>query len=156
MNPQRRTFLGVTLSGGACAVAVAAGLLSPRSVLAGGWPAGAFEAAQVGDALEALLGANAISDSDRITVKAPDIAENGAVVSITVETDLPEVESISLLARDNTSPLTATFMLGAADPFVNTRIKMRKTSDVIAVVKSQGKLYSASKPVKVTLGGCGG
>jgi sulfur-oxidizing protein SoxY len=67
------------------------------------------------------------------------------------------VESIALLAEGNASPLVATFALGAgAVPDVSTRIKMGKTSDVIAVVKAGGKLYSARKSVKVTIGGCGG
>jgi len=41
-------------------------------------------------------------------------------------------------------------------PPVGCRLNMAKTSSVVAVVESDGKLYSASKEVKVTLGGCGG
>ena len=53
--------------------------------------------------------------------------------------------------------MTSTYMLtSACEPFVTTRIKMAKTSDVVAVVKADGKLYSAAKEVKVTIGGCGG
>jgi sulfur-oxidizing protein SoxY len=70
---------------------------------------------------------------------------------------MTDVESIALLAEGNASPLVATFALVAgAVPDVSTRIKMGKTSDVIAVVKAGGKLYSARKSVKVTIGGCGG
>jgi sulfur-oxidizing protein SoxY len=95
--------------------------------------------------------------SDAIKIKAPDIAENGAVVPVSVSTDMAGVESIALLAEGNNTPLVATFMLGeGAVADVSTRIKMGKTSDVIAVVKSGGKLHSARKSVKVTIGGCGG
>ena len=54
-------------------------------------------------------------------------------------------------------PLSASFDFApSAEGYVSTRIKMGKTSNVIAVVKSGGKLYSAKKEVKVTIGGCGG
>jgi len=53
--------------------------------------------------------------------------------------------------------MTATFNLGAStEGYVSTRIKMGKTSDVVAVVKAGGKLFSTKKQVKVTIGGCGG
>ncbi len=156
MNPQRRSFLGASLAGTTLALAAGAGLLTPRAVLAA-WPADAFSAKSVDLALDALLGKAQAAGSDKVSVKAPDIAENGAVVSVTVETTLPGVESISILARDNTQPLTSSFLLAdTTDGFVTTRIKMRKTSDVIAVVKAGDKVYSAKKEVKVTLGGCGG
>jgi sulfur-oxidizing protein SoxY len=98
-----------------------------------------------------------MTDSGDISIKAPDIAENGAVVPVSVTTKLGSLESISILADKNASPLAASFDLGAtAQGYVSTRIKMGKTSTVIAVVKSGGKLYSAKKSVKVTIGGCGG
>ncbi|MCK5308278.1 MAG: thiosulfate oxidation carrier protein SoxY, partial [Zetaproteobacteria bacterium] len=66
-------------------------------------------------------------------------------------------ESISIIAEKNASPLTANFILGpGTQGYVSTRIKMGKTSSVIAVVKADGKLYSTGKEVKVTIGGCGG
>ena len=153
---KRRTFLKGSLAGSAVAVAVGAGLLTPSTVLAA-WPAKAFEAKSVDDALTNLVGATGAADSGDISIKAPDIAENGAVVPVTVSTKLGSLESISILADANGSPLAASFNLGAtAQGYVSTRVKMGKTSNVIAVVKSGGKLYSASKSVKVTIGGCGG
>jgi sulfur-oxidizing protein SoxY len=78
-------------------------------------------------------------------------------VPISVEADLPDVESISIIADKNATPLTSSFVLGkGTEPYIATRIKMGKTGNVIAVVKAGGKLYSASKEVKVTIGGCGG
>jgi len=95
--------------------------------------------------------------TDDITITAPPIAENGAVVNVAVSSTLKNAESISLLVEKNGSPLAASFNLSAqTEPFVKTRIKVAKTSSVIAVVKSGGKLYSAGREVKVTIGGCGG
>jgi sulfur-oxidizing protein SoxY len=156
MNVNRRLMLKGATATGALAIAAGAGLLAPRAVLAA-WPKAAFEAKSMEDALNGATGSSEATASDKVKIKAPDIAENGAVVPITVSTTLDGVESISLIAKENPSPLTSTYMLGAgAEGYVSTRIKMGKTSDVIAVVKAGGKLYSATKEVKVTIGGCGG
>lgn len=98
-----------------------------------------------------------ITESDQVTLKIPDIAENGAVVPVTVSTDLPDVESISVIVDNNPTPLAAMFALSTQSvPEVSVRIKMGESSIVRTVVKSGGKYYSASKEVKVTIGGCGG
>ena len=155
MNMKRRTFLKGTLAAGSVGMAVSAGLLSPRAVLAA-WPSQAFEAKTMTDAMKGIVGSDQAAAGD-IKIKAPDIAENGAVVPVTVDTSISGVESISILASKNANPLTSSYNLGAnTSPFVSTRIKMGKTSDVVAVVKAGGKLYSAKKEVKVTIGGCGG
>ena len=153
---KRRTFLKGTLTIGALGAAVGAGLLKPREVLAA-WPKSAFEAKTVDEALKALFGTEKLEGSELIKIKAPDIAENGAVVPVSVTVDMDGVESISILAEKNAAPLTSSFRLGEnTEPYVATRIKMGKTSSVIAVAKAGGKLYSAGKEVKVTIGGCGG
>lgn len=156
MIQTRRTFLRASLAAGAVAIAAGAGLLSPRSVLAA-WPKSAFEAKSLDEAMKTIAGASTAAASKDIEIEAPDIAENGAVVSVTVKTSLPNVEQISVFVPKNNNPLTLSYSMTAnVDSFVTSRIKMRETSDVIAVVKSGGKLFSAKKPVKVTLGGCGG
>jgi sulfur-oxidizing protein SoxY len=156
MNIKRRVFLRGSLAAGTLGVAASAGLLTPQTVIAA-WNEKAFKAKSIDDALTAAMGEASNTASDAIKIKAPDIAENGAVVPVSVSSDLAGVESIALLAEGNASPLVATFMLGeGAVADVSTRIKMGKTSDVIAVVKSGGKLHSARKSVKVTIGGCGG
>lgn len=153
---QRRTFLKGSLATGAVAVAVGAGLLTPQTVLAA-WPKDAFEAKGVEATMKTLFGDAGTTDSKDIKIKAPDIAENGAVVPVSVTATQAGIESISLLASSNPSPLTSSYNLGAsAEGYVSTRIKVRKTSQVIAVVKAGGKLYTAQKDVKVTIGGCGG
>jgi sulfur-oxidizing protein SoxY len=153
---QRRTFLKGSLASSAVAVAVGAGLLSPRAVLAA-WPKAAFEAKNVQDAMKGVFGSDASAASDDIKIKAPDIAENGAVVPVSVTSGMSGISDISIIVEKNGTPLAANFVLASnAKGNVSTRIKMGKTSNVIAVVKAGGKLYSARKEVKVTIGGCGG
>jgi sulfur-oxidizing protein SoxY len=156
MNSKRRTLLKGTLAAGAVGVAASAGLLAPRAVLAA-WPGTAFSATGVEASLKELYGSDAASDSSAIKLQAPDIAENGAVVPVTVDSSIANAESISIFVAKNPQPLTSSYALGSGTAaYVSTRIKMGKTSDVVAVVKAGGKLYSAKKEVKVTIGGCGG
>jgi sulfur-oxidizing protein SoxY len=156
IDAKRRILLKGSLAAGSVGVAIGAGLLSPRLVLAS-WNEAAFQAKDVPTALTSLLGTDAKETSDAIQIKAPDIAENGAVVPVTVETTLEGVKSIAIIADGNVTPLIASFDLGgSAVPFVSTRIKMGKTADVVAVVQTGDKLLSNAKNVKVTIGGCGG
>lgn len=152
---KRRTFLKGTVASGMLGVAASAGLLAPRMVLAE-WPKAAFEAKTIDGGLSALYGDASHSESGDINIKAPDIAENGAVVPITVSTSMA-AESVSVLIAKNPVPVACSYALGSTtEGFVSTRVKMGKTSDLVAVVKSGGKLFSAKKTVKVTIGGCGG
>jgi sulfur-oxidizing protein SoxY len=149
MTIHRRKFLHMALG-----VAVTM-LVAPLKVFAAR-PMNAFSAESRDDVMNALYNSTS-TDSSHVTIKAPDIAENGAVVPITVTTDLPNAESVSIIVLNNPNPLAASFALTAASGgLVSTRIKMGKTSEVQAVVMAGGKLYSASKEVKVTIGGCGG
>lgn len=151
----RRTLLKRSLAVSVVSIAASAGLLAPGRVLAA-YPKAAFEAKDAAGALTAALGSESYEHSDDIKIKAPDIAENGSVVPVTVDTSLSGVESISILAEANATPLVCSFNLSAAESYVSTRIKMGKTGNVVAVVKSGGKLYANKKEVKVTIGGCGG
>lgn len=151
---RRRLLMKATLTGGVIGVAVGAGLLRPQVVLAA-WPEQAFQAKSVPDALKELYENDALVDSQDITLKAPDIAENGAVVPVEVSTSLPNVNSISIVVEENGRPLAADFRL--TDRFagtLGTRVKVGESSKVLAVVESEGKLYSVAKEVKVTVGGC--
>ena len=151
----RRTLLKRTLAVSAVSVAASAGLLAPGQALAA-YPTAAFEAKDSAAALSAALGSGSFEHSDDIKIKAPDIAENGSVVPVTISSTLAGVESISLLSESNNSPMVASFNLNGSQAFISTRIKMGKTGNVLAVVKSGGKLYANKKEVKVTIGGCGG
>ena len=152
---KRRLFVKGTLATGALGVAVSTGLI-PRTSLAA-WSKAAFEAKDVNGALSGMFGTTDHSANDQIKIKAPDIAENGAVVPVSVTTDIAGAKTIAIITEKNQAPMTASFDLGAgAEGYVSTRIKMGKTSNVIAVVKADGKLHSSVKEVKVTIGGCGG
>jgi sulfur-oxidizing protein SoxY len=155
MNALRRNVLKSAAGAGTVAVAVAAGLMKPTLALAGA-PRSAFEAKNVGDALKGM-GATAPADSKDIAIKAPDIAENGAVVPVEVTSNIAGTTTIAIMAEKNASPLIADFDLSSgALGFVSTRIKMGQTSLIRAVVTAGGKSYTAAKEVKVTIGGCGG
>lgn len=156
MKQARRTFLKGTGAAGTIAIAIAAGLLRPGRVLAAEWNKAAFEAKTTADVLKDINASGAAKSSD-ILIKTPDIAENGAVVPIEVTSKIPGTTDIAILAEQNANPLIAEFTLAnGAEGFVSTRIKMAKTSNVTVVVKAGGKVYIASKEVKVTIGGCGG
>lgn len=156
MDQQRRILLKSTLAASATGMAISAGLLTPKAVLAA-WNTAAFEAKDLDGAMTGAFGSTAASESDKVELKAPEVAENGASVTVTVNSKLDKTESISILVKENAQPLTASFNLGAkAEGFITTNIKMGKSSDVIAVVKADGKLYSTKQLVKVTIGGCGG
>jgi sulfur-oxidizing protein SoxY len=156
MNLLRRKILKTATYIGATTAAIGSGVLLPQRVL-GAYNAAAFEARDVNSALTASLGSDQHTASDAIKLKAPDIAENGAVVPVTVSSSLSNVEAISIIASANPVPLTSIYQLSTvSEAFVSTRIKMIKTADIIAVIKADGKLYSATKEVKVTIGGCGG
>src|SRR6202161_299818 len=120
------------------------------------WPEEAFKQKGAADAIKALYGRTA-EVSDKVKLDAPEIAENGAVVPVSVTTTLTDVTSISFLVADNPNALAASYLIPAGTtPSVANRIKMAKTSNVTAIVEAGGKLYSATKEVKVTVGGCGG
>lgn len=156
MKQTRRTFLKGAGAASTVAVAIGAGLLKPSGVLAAEWNKSAFDAKTPADALKGI-GASAAANSKDILIKAPDIAENGAVVPVEITSRIPGTQSISILANANAQPLVADFDLAnGAEGYVSTRIKMGKTSSVQAVVQAGGKYYSAAKEVKVTIGGCGG
>jgi len=120
------------------------------------WPADAFKHKSEADTLKALYGKTAEA-SDKVSLDAPEIAENGAVVPIAVASTLPNITGIAILVLENPNVLAAAYKLPAGtQASVSNRLKMAKTSKVVAVVESGGKLYSVSKEVKVTVGGCGG
>lgn len=142
------------MKGGLALLALAA---LPRALLAAAWPERAFSADGMKGALVELLGTDATTTSDQITLKVPEIAENGAVVPVSIQSSLENVESISIVVEKNPRPLVANFEIPPgtlAD--VSSRIKMAETSDVMAVVKTSDGIFSTAKQVKVTIGGCGG
>ena len=155
MRDTRRTVLKGIWAIGTLAGAVAAGLLSPGRAFAA-WNKGAFEAKSAIDAMKALGMLNA-EDSKAIEIRAPDIAENGAVVPIDITSAIPGTTSISVFIEKNPFPYTGTFDVSqGAVPYVHLRVKIGESSPVRVVVAAGGKHYTTAKEVKVTIGGCGG
>ena len=151
MNNSRRVALKTT---GAFATLVSLGLISQSQAQAAVDRAG-YEVKTLAEALKAVGGTPV--NSDQVTVVAPDIAENGAVVPVGATSKLPNTTEMYLIVEKNPTPLSAAFMIPAGTAAdVQTRLKMGQSTNVVAVVKADGKLFSATKETKVTLGGCGG
>jgi len=155
MDDARRTVLKGIWAIGALAGAVGAGLLSPVRAFAA-WNKGAFEAKSTIDAMKTLGVVNA-EDSKAIEIRAPDIAENGAVVPIDITSNIPGTTAISVFIEKNPFPYTGSFDFSqGAVPYVHLRVKIGESSPVRVVVTAGGKHYTSAKEVKVTIGGCGG
>ena len=155
MDLHRREFVR---AGGVLGLMVAAGLLTAEQARAqqAAWNKAAFEAKTLDETVKAL-GGSAPAQSSDITINAPDIAENGAVVPVGVSSKIPNTQAIYILVEKNPNSLAAGFGIPAGtEANVATRIKMGQTSNVHAVVKADNKFYVGTKEVKVTLGGCGG
>ncbi len=134
----------------------AAGLVRPGSAHAA-WNQVAFTAKGVDGVVKGLGGASAAASRDVSWGSTPEIAENGAVVPISVTSNIAKTETIAILVEKNPSTLAASFTIPAGtDPTVSTRVKMGETSMVHALIKADGKYFIASREIKVTLGGCGG
>ena len=117
---------------------------------------GAFSAESETDAIASLFPGQQLVPSDAIQIEVHDLVENGAVVPITINTNLPAIDSISILVEKNPNPLIAKFNLGPeCSGFIATRIKVAEPSDIVAIVESEGKLYTGHKFVEVVEGGCG-
>ena len=140
---------------GAFAGLLAAGLAAPLTAFAA-WSKDAFAAKKAQDALNSL-GKTGAQPSNAILIEAPDIAENGAIVPIEISSNIPGTSSIAVLIDKNPYPLAAKFdFAGDAAPFVKLNAKMGETSDVRVVATAGGRHYTATREVKVTIGGCGG
>lgn len=156
MDQLRRKLLRAMAATVPLVLAAGAGLLRTGNALAAVWNKAGFDAKATAEALKAL-GVTAAQPSKDITLAAPDIAENGAQVPVTVTSRIPNTQSISIVVDKNPFPLNSSFDLAnGADAYVSTKIKMGQTSNIIAMVKADGKFFTATKEVKVTIGGCGG
>ena len=155
MSITRRKVLGNGLGG------VGLGAVVGPSTLFG--MAGTSYGSEIEDAIAAFTGGTK-PGSGRISLGAPQIAENGNTVPIkvAVESVMSEgdhVSEVMVVATGNPAPGVVTFkftaMSGKAE--ASTRIRLAKTQDVIAIAKmSDGSFYQDTKSIKVTIGGCGG
>lgn len=117
----------------------------------------AFDALSVDAALRALGAGSIPEESSAVTLTAPDIAENGAVVPIGVASELAGIRSLVILVEKNPSILCAVFHTSdAVLARIATRIKMDQSSAVYAVaLMHDNKAFFARKEVQVSVGGCG-
>ena len=130
-------------------------LAKPLSVLAA-WNEQAFGAKTAADALQGIGAAGAAASKD-IVIEAPQIAENGAVVPIEISSNIPGTTAIAVVIEKNPFPLASRFQFkDGALPFVKLNVKMGETSDVRVVATAGGKSFTATREIKVTIGGCGG
>jgi sulfur-oxidizing protein SoxY len=128
----------------------------PPGAAAAAWSNAAFDGKTLDQTVNALGWITPVRSKDIAFVAAPDIAENGAIVPLTVTSAIPHTEAIALLVEKNPTTLAALFELPpGTEASIGTRIKMAQSSMVHALVKADGKIYMASKEIKVTLGGCG-
>ncbi len=154
-DSRRRVMKGTALAAALGITGVIELLYSPAALA--DYPEAGFKGESVEDVLKAMFEGAAPAESGDITIKAPDIAENGAVVPVSVKTDIAGVKNIAIVVEKNPAPLAASFEMGeGAVADVSTRIKMGETSNVFALVETEDGLLSAQKEVKVTIGGCGG
>jgi len=156
MDVTRRGVLRGAGATGVLAAALATGLLKPERALAASWNKAAFDAKSALDALKSIGAGNTLESSE-IVIEAPQIAENGAVVPIEITSKVAGTKSIAVLIEKNPFPLAGQFhFMDGALPFVKVNVKMGESSIVRVVAEAGGKYYTATKEVKVTIGGCGG
>lgn len=153
MDQGRRMFfksasiVGIMLSGG---------LLGSMNVFGAEWKEGSFKAKTLTDAFK-QIGVDDFTMSSDVSVSAAEIAENGAVVPVSISSNIPKTEYMAILVEKNPNPLASAFEIPVGTiAEVSTRLKMGETSNVFAMVKADGKWFAAKKEIKVTLGGCGG
>jgi len=153
---KRRTLLKAAVTTAQLSLLIGAGAILPRRLLAE-WPADAFHGEKLRDVEKLLFGERRIEESDLVKIDAPDIAENGRNVPVEVRVELPAIESFTLLSDSNPFPLLAR---GRFTPDVAgrlaLRVKLGNSGNLIAVAEADGKLFKATRAVKVTAGGCGG
>ena len=109
MNQNRRDALRI---GSILGLAITAGLLKPSDVFAADWQASVFDAKSLEAALKAM-GGDTFTTSKDVAVTGPDIAENGAVVPVSVSSSVPNTEMIAILVEKNPNPLSASFKIPA-------------------------------------------
>ena len=151
----RRNFIKNSMLFAGSLVAAPSLIVSKKAYAA--WPEKSFDIKDLTESVSSVYGHSNLEESSKVKLKAPEIAENGAIVPINVSTTLDDVESIMIFVENNPQPLSSGYKLTSlSEPSIGTRLKMGKTSNVMAAVKSGDKVYTSTQEVKVTIGGCGG
>ncbi len=157
---ERRDFLASGSGATALVLAAGSGLTPAQAqpvVNAPGWNKAAFDTKSLADAAKAMGATSPPVESKELLIQAPEIAENGSVVRVGAQSNIPNTTQISFVVEKNPSALAASFDIPTGtDANVSTNIKMGQSSNVYALAKAGDKYFYAVKEVKVTLGGCGG
>ncbi len=125
-------------------------LLIPEEAELAVWPEPTFSSLENEKSITTLFAQTQVLETKAIKITAPAIIKQGSKIEVGVKIDLPKVESISILVEKNESPLVAHYTFPQQSTFfISTHIKIEKTSEVIVVVRSLGKLYSAKHKISV-------
>ena len=148
---RRRQLL---LSVGAWTAACAAGAAHAANVAPLPDLEQAFAARTFSEAIAALGGMP--QTSTQITLDLPQLAENGALVPITVSSQLRDTRDILILVDGNPQPLAACFSFpDGTEAFAATRIRLAHSGTVYVAVRTEQGLFATSRAIEVTVGGCG-
>jgi sulfur-oxidizing protein SoxY len=142
---------------------LALGAGSAALVLVGEMPPASATPQEAAEVIAKFTGGKT-AEKGKISIDLPEIAENGNTVPLTISVESPmtaddHVSDIIVVAEGNPRPGLATFHLtplsGRAE--AATRIRLAATQNIVVVAKtSKGQYFTEQKPVKVTIGGCGG
>lgn len=120
------------------------------------WPAEHFAAGEFNTHFAHLFANQSIIDSDDIEINLPEIAEDGAVVPITISSNLDQISKIYIWVEKNPTPLAAEFELSTAvSTYLTARIKMAESCNVVVIAQQGERLLRRQRWVKVMQGGCG-
>jgi sulfur-oxidizing protein SoxY len=154
---KRREFVQSSTGAAALGLAVSAGLFPITASAQTAWNKAAFEAKNLADVVKALGGAAAATESKDVVLSVPEIAENGDVVRVGVQSAAAGTTWLGLVIEKNPAVLAAGFdVLEGNEANMSTNVKMGQSSNVYALAKVGDKFIYAVKEVIVTLGGCGG
>lgn len=153
MDKKRRAIIKGTFTLSLLSVMSSLLVLTPKKVMAA-WPTSAFAKKTLGDAIDEISYGATIK-SNQIEIHTPNHIENGSLVPISISTDIKDINNISIFVEKNKQPLCASFdFTSPCDGYISTRIKMRKTSNIIVTVQAKGKSYQTKKYVKITKNDC--
>lgn len=135
-----------------------AGIALFKSSLANAeWLEADFEPGSFDATMKQLLKGKPIVETDKIDLNIPEIAENGALVPVTVTSSLKDIKNLAIVIEQNPVPLTIeAVLMPELEPFLSARLKLASSSFVFAIAEGEKVCYSVKKKVKVTIGGCGG
>ena len=120
------------------------------------WPESHFGKGEFATRFQQLFANRPIIDSDNINISLPEIAENGAVVPITISSELGKIRRIYIWVEKNPTPLAAEFELDeSVAVYITARIKMAESCPVIIIAEQDDRLLRSQQWVKVMQGGCG-